>query len=200
MLTRIGDDREIARVYINAAYTALLDDRPAESMAYSHIARAAAERMGDVVQTMLAMGNIGVAHLFRGEVGQAGAAFRRQLGLCLGQAFEFGADEGLAGLAAVAAAEGHLKRAATLLGASATLGYPLPIDQPVSDRLNRDYLAPARTAYGEARWHQAQQTGAALSYEAAIRTALEPTATEASLVDDRGDATSVVRLGVRSGA
>ena len=200
VLTRIGDDRETARVYINAAYTALLDDRPAESMAYSHIARAAAERLGDVVQTMLAMGNIGVAHLFRGEVGPAGAAFRRQLELCLGQAFEFGADEGLAGLAAVAAAEGHLKRAATLLGASAALGYPLPIDQPVSDRLNRDYLAPARTAYGEARWHQAQQTGAALSYEAAIRTALEPTATEASLVDDRGDATSVVPLGVRSGA
>ncbi len=173
LLTGIDDVREIARVYINAAYTSLLDDRPVESMAYSEIARAAAERLADVAQTMFVMGNIGVAHLFLGEVAPAAAAFRRQLELCLGQAFEFGADEGLAGLAAVAAAEGRYDRTATLLGASEALGFPLPVDQPVYDRLDRDYFAPARTAYGVGRWDRARQTGAALSYEAAIRAALE---------------------------
>jgi tetratricopeptide (TPR) repeat protein len=200
LLTLVGNDREIVRVYINAAYASLLEDRPAESMAYSEIARAAVERVGDVAQTMFVMGNIGLAHLFRGEVGPARAAFRRQLELCLGQAFEFGADEGLAGLAAVAAAEGRLERAAKLFGAAATVGYPLPGDQPVADRLDRDYVARARTAFGAARWQRAQQTGAALSYEAAIRMALEPAATQASPMGDRGDAMSVVPLGVRSGS
>jgi hypothetical protein len=201
LLARIGDDREVAHIYINAAYTSLLDARPAESMAYSEIARAAAERLGDVAQTMFVMGNVGVAHLFLGDPGAAEAAFRRQLELCVGAAFEFGADEGLAGLAVVAAAEGRLERAATLLGASAALGYPLPGDQAVYDRVDRDYLAPARAAYGSARWHQVQQTGAALSYEAAIRAALEPMATEASPpLDDRGGAPSVIPLRVRSGS
>jgi hypothetical protein len=201
LLTRIGNDRELARVYTNAAYSSLLDDRPAESMAYSEIARTAVERVGDGAQTMFVMGNIGVAHLFRGEVGPAGAAFRRQLELCLGHAFAFGADEGLAGLAAVAAAEGQPERAAMLLGASASLGFPLPIDQPVYDRLDRDYLARARTAYGPARWHLAHQAGAALSSDAAIRAALGPPAAEASpAADDRSYAASVIPLGVRSGS
>lgn len=201
LLVLLGNDREIAHIYTNAAYDLLLEDCPAASLAYSEIARAAAERVADVAQTMFVMGNIGLAHLFRGEVGPADAAFRRQLQLCLGQAFEFGADEGLEGLAAVAAAEGHLERAAKLWGAAATIGVPLPVDQPVHDRVDRDYLAAARTAYGAARWHQAQEAGAALSYEAAIRAALEPTAPEASRpVDDRGDAASVTPLGVTSGS
>jgi predicted ATPase len=196
MLARIGSDREIAQVYINAAYTSLREDHPAESMAYSEIARVAAERLGDVAQTMFVMGNIGIAHLFLGDPEAAGAAFRRQLELCLGQAFEFGADEGLIGLGAVAAAGGHPQRAATLLGASTALGYPLPLDQPVYDRLDRDYFTPARTACGAARWQPAQQAGAALSYEAAIRAALEPPAVEAPSVQHPLDGASTEILGV----
>ncbi len=71
LLSLGGNDREIARVYTNAAYTSLLEDRAAESWAYSQIARATAERVGAVAQTMFAMGNIGVAHLFLGEVAPA---------------------------------------------------------------------------------------------------------------------------------
>ena len=202
LLVGIGNHRDLSRIYTNAAYDSLLEDRPADSMAYSEIARAAAERVGDVTRMMFVMGNIGVAHLFRGEVGPADAAFRRQLELCRGQAFAFGADEGLAGVAAVAAAEGHPERAAKLLGAAATLGFPLPVDQPVYDRLDRDYLTPARMAYGPAQWDHAHQLGGALSYDAAIGIALESVVTRASPVDERGDATSVVSLGVsgRSGA
>ena len=68
LLSLVGNDREIARVYTNAAYTSLLEDRAADSMVYSEIARAAAERVGDARQMMFVMGNLGVAHIFRSEV------------------------------------------------------------------------------------------------------------------------------------
>jgi predicted ATPase len=174
VLARVGSDREIVRLNVNASYQALLEDRPAEAIAYGTIARAAAERESDIVHMMLAMGNIGIAHLFLGKVAPAREAFAHQLRLCVGQAFRFGADEGLAGLAAVAAAQGRPERAAELVGASAAMGYPLPLDQPVYDRLQRGYLAPARAAYGESAWRRAEDAGRKLSYEAAIHAALAP--------------------------
>lgn len=46
-------------------------------------------------------------------------------------------------------------------------------DQPIYDRLERDYYAPARDRHGTAGWHQAEQAGATLPYDQAIAYALE---------------------------
>jgi predicted ATPase/DNA-binding SARP family transcriptional activator len=200
LLTRVGDDRSLAAIWLTGAYVALLEDCPAESIAYSEIALAAAERSGSVPNMMLVMGNVGLAHLFLREVPTARSAFMRQLTLCLGQSFQFGADEGLAGLAAVAAAENDPETAATLLGASSALGYPLPADQAVHDRLEREFFAQVRTACGPQRWRRAERAGAALSYDAAIRAALQPQTAEAPSEPSPGDGASAEVLGATGGS
>jgi hypothetical protein len=63
------------------------------------------------------------------------------------------ADEGLIGLAAIAAREGQPERAARLLGAARALGYPPIGDQPIDDRLERATSLPRalRTASQDGR-------------------------------------------------
>jgi predicted ATPase/DNA-binding SARP family transcriptional activator len=175
LLAQAGDHRELANSYINAAYTALLEDRVAEAMRLLHLARPATDRIDSPVSSMLIAGNIGLSGLFTGDLPGAREAFRDQLRLCQGHAFRYGADEGLIGLAAIAAREGQPERAARLLGAARALGYPPAGDQPIDDRLEQGYFAAARAAYGEVAWQHAQQLGATLSYDQAIAYALEPT-------------------------
>ena len=87
-------------------------------------------------------------------------------------------DHGLLGralgkLAAVAAAQGRDETAARLRGASHALGYPpVAFDKRIDDRLERDYLAAARTRYGDIAWRADEQAGARLSREQAIAYAL----------------------------
>ena len=126
---------------------------------------------------MFIFGNIGLANLFSGDAQHAEEAFVRQLRLCVGRAFRYGADEGLAGLAALSAEEDRFEQAALLLGAARAMGYPQVGDQPIDDRLEREYFAPARRRYGAAAWHQHQQHGAALSYDQAINYALNQQST-----------------------
>jgi hypothetical protein len=98
----------------------------------------------------------------------------RELEICRGHAFIYGADEGLVGLAAIDATEGRLERAARLFGTGDALGYfSCASDTPVFDRLERDYFGPARERYGAAAWRQAAQRGAAMPYDQAIAYALD---------------------------
>lgn len=173
LLTKTGDYRELANAYNNAAYTALLDDRPSQAMHFLNLARPAASRIDSPVTSMLILGNLGLARLFTGELPRAREAFQDQLRICQDHAFHYGADEGLIGLAATAAQEGQAERAAHLLGAARAMGYPPVGDQPIDDRLERDCFAPARAAYGKVSWQHAQDIGATLSYDQAIAYALE---------------------------
>lgn len=136
------------------------------------VALPAAQKVDSPEASMLVFGSLGLANLFSGDIPAARDAFARQLQLCLGNAFLYGADEGLIGLGAVAADEDRPEHAAHLLGAARALGYPPPCDQPIFDRLQARYFEPARTRYGTAAWDHAEQSGAKLSYEQAIDHAL----------------------------
>jgi predicted ATPase/DNA-binding SARP family transcriptional activator len=172
LLTRAGDDRELAIAYNNAAYEDLIEGRIDEAMGLLEIAVPAALSTQRPHDMMLSFGNLGLAHLFSGDLAQARKAFEDQLRLCLGHSFRYGADEGLAGIAAVCAGEGRPRHAARLLGAARALGYPPAYDQPIYDRLESDFFAPARTPFGAAEWARSEEDGAALSYDQAIASAL----------------------------
>jgi hypothetical protein len=125
---------------------------------------------------MIILGNIGLAHLFAGEPERAREPFERELRLSIDNHFRKGADEAVAGLSAVAAAQGRDEVAARLRGAAKALGYPpSPFDKRIDERLERTYIAPARTRYGHTAWQTAERAGAALPYPRATAYALQQT-------------------------
>ena len=152
------------------------EDHIPEAIRLVDAALAAARNTDSPATEMLVLGNLGLARLFCGELLAARTAFEHQLRLCMGHAFRYGADEGLAGLAAVAAAQGQPERAATLRGAARALGYPQSGDEVIDDRLEREYFAPAQASWGITAWRQAEALGARFSYDDAIASALEPSA------------------------
>jgi predicted ATPase/DNA-binding SARP family transcriptional activator len=173
LLSEAGNHRLLAAAYTNAAYAAIKDNRLSDAMAVLDVAMPAAEKSDSAFALMIMCGNLGLTRLLTGDLRGARQAFGRQLQLCAGQAFVYGADEGLIGLAAVAAAEGHPEHSAMLLGASRAMGYPPPGDQPIYDRLENEFFAPARAHYSPAAWQRSEDAGGQLSYEAAIAAALE---------------------------
>jgi enamine deaminase RidA (YjgF/YER057c/UK114 family) len=116
--------------------------------------------LGDQRAAIFLAGNIGLEALFSGDHERARAAFEEQVRLCAGQEEEALAAEGLGGLAAVAAVEGDLERAARLLGAAEATG--AVGDADVIERLEQDFLAAARERLADAEWSSAYAAGAAL--------------------------------------
>ena len=173
LLAEAGDYRVLAGAYYIAAYFALLEDRPGEAMRLLDLARPAADLIDSPLTGMFISGNIGLSALFTGDVPGARDAFRDQLLLCQRHAFRYGAGEGLIGFAAVAAHMELAERAAQLLGAARALGYPIAGDEPIADRLERQYFAPLRTRCREDRWRKDEQIGATLTYDQAIELALQ---------------------------
>ena len=90
------------------------------------------------------MGNLGLALMFADRPQEARRAFERKLVLCDTHAFSHDIGEPLAGLAALAAADGQCEAAARLRGAARACGYPpAAFDRHIDDRLERDYFAAA---------------------------------------------------------
>ena len=172
LLTKVGDYEGLAGAYLSAAYSSLTKGRLQEALSLLDVAQSALPKLNNPATEMFVFGNLGLAKLFSGELLAARTAFERQLQLCVGKAFRFGADEGLVGLAAVSAAQGQPEQAAKLRGAGRALGYPQPEDNAIDRRLERDYFSPARAACGLTAWRRAERAGAGLSYEAAIDLAL----------------------------
>ncbi len=178
LLARTGDYRELATVYSNAAYDALIRGEISEAVELLNAALVEADKVDTgSPEMMMLLGNLGLAKLFSGDLPQARDAFERQLRLCVGGAFHHGPNEGLAGIAAILACEDRPEHAARLLGAAHTLGYPDPGARTIYDRLERDYFAPARARCHAATWRQWQDAGAAMPYEDAIVGALGQLAT-----------------------
>jgi predicted ATPase/DNA-binding SARP family transcriptional activator len=172
LLIPLGDYREVASAYSSAAYVALSEDRLGEATSLLGTALRAVERIEDPWQTMVILSNIGLARLFTGDLDHASDAFERAQQLRAEHVFE-NAAECLAGLAAVAAAQGRDERAARLRGAANTAGYPpATFDKKIDDRLERDYLAAARTRCGDVAWRAGEQAGEELSSEHANAYAL----------------------------
>jgi predicted ATPase len=173
LLIPLGNDREVASAYSTAAYVALTEDRITEATSLLDTALQVAGRIEDPWETTIILSNLGLSRLFSGDLDQARDAFERGLRLCAQHALRETADEGLAGLAAVAAAQGQDERAARLQGAAHALGYPAAtFDKRIDDRLERDYLATARSRYGDVAWRADEQAGAGLSREQAVAYAL----------------------------
>jgi tetratricopeptide (TPR) repeat protein len=176
LLIPLGAFREVAGAYSTAAYVALSEDHIDEATSLLDTALQAASRIDDPWETMIVLGNVGLARLFAGDAEHAREAFERELRLAIEHRFLKGADEAVAGLAAVAAANGRDEVAARLRGAALALGYPpATFDKRIDDRLDRMYIGPARTRYGHAAWGIAESDGAALSYSEAAAYALEQT-------------------------
>lgn len=175
LLTPLGDWRPVARGYINLGYLAITEGRHEDALELLDVALRAVQNSVGPAELTLIWGNIGLANIFLGHLPRAQSAFVRQLGLCIEQAYERGADEGLAGVAAIEAKQGSFERSARLLGAAHAMGYPGPgaEDRTIADRLERDFFAAARDAYGSDAWRRAETAGAALSYEQAIAAALD---------------------------
>ena len=174
LLMPIGNWRPIARAYNNVAFAALKEGRPTEAIELLDVALRLIEERDSPPDLMVTCGNIGLANLLAGNMSGARAAFARQLRICAGQAYRRGADEGLVGIAAIAASDGRAAQAARLLGAGRAMGYPGPdqADKAMYDQLEREFFAPARASYGLDAWHRAELAGAALSYEQALAAAL----------------------------
>jgi len=176
LLIPSGHFREVASIYSTAAYVALSEDRVEEATGLLDTALQAVSQTNDPWETMIILGNIGLARLFAGEPEAAREPFARELRLCVENHFRKGADEAVAGLAAVAAAQGRDEVAARLRGAAHALGYPAAtFDKRIDDRLERTYIAPARARYGDVAWEAAERAGAALPSPQATVYALQQT-------------------------
>lgn len=64
LLAPLGNHRVIASVYSGAGYVAMSEDRMAEAARILEIGLQAAERSNNPYATMVALGNIGLVHLF----------------------------------------------------------------------------------------------------------------------------------------
>jgi predicted ATPase/DNA-binding SARP family transcriptional activator len=169
LLIPLGDYREVAMAYSNAAYMSLIDDNIEEATTFLDTALHTVGNIEDPLETEIILSNMGLARLFSGDLEQARDAFERALQLCVQYDFREPAGEGLAGLAAVAAAQGRDATAARLRGAARAGGYPpATLDRRIDQRLERDYVAAARTRYGAVAWDADEQAGARLSRDEAI--------------------------------
>jgi predicted ATPase len=159
-LRRRGSSRHLLGLYNSAAYNCIKRGRPEAARRALEPAVPIVRSLGDQRAAIFLAGNIGLEALFSGDHERARVAFEEQVRLCAGQEEEALAAEGLGGLAAVAAVEGDLERAARLLGAAEAIG---PVgDADVIERLEQDFLAAARERLADAEWSSAYAAGAAL--------------------------------------
>jgi len=174
-LRAAGNQHELAGLQTSLVYSALIHGDHAAAEPLSREALDAARAYGDPYLLALAQGNAGLATLFCGRAGAAQRAFVGELRL--GSPYGFDSDfgellyEAITGLAAVAAAHGHDRTAATLSGAAdaATKERNHPA---IARDLDARFFAPARSRLGDQAWREAHAAGATLSPEEAIETAL----------------------------
>jgi hypothetical protein len=170
----IGSSRLLINLYSSAAYNAIKAGTPTRAQQMVERAVPLARELGDPVMLVNVCGNAGLAALFVGQLDRAQTEFVEQVRLCWEHVWPQLAGEGLAGLAAIAAARDDPERAALLLAAARAAG---PIaDDDVEAHLNEHFFEPARADYGERRWNDAHATGAQLSFEDAITLAMSPCA------------------------
>ena len=170
----IGSSRLLINLYSSAAYNAIKAGTPTRAQRLLERAIPLARELADPVLLVNVCGNVGLAALFIGQLDRAQTEFVEQVRLCREHVWPEPAGEGLAGLAAIAAARGDLERAALLLAAARAAG--TIADDDVEAHLNEHFFEPARADYGERRWNDAQARGAQMSFEHAITLAMSPRA------------------------
>jgi len=129
-----------------------------------------AERSGEQLRVVLAVGNLALASLFTADLERAVLQFGEVLQLSHQHAMSWLAAGGIAGLAAVATCQGEAERAARLLGAAESIATVL--GDAAGVRLEQEFFSPARERLGESRWDAAYTEGARLDFDEAVSLAL----------------------------
>jgi hypothetical protein len=175
-----GAPERLAALLATVGLAALREDANEHAERLEREALEAALAIGDPYTLALVHGIFGLAALRAGRETAAREAFCQELVAAdtdaLPAEFVF---EGLLGLAALAGAGGDDHRAAALEAAAWQHNdRPLyPWEEPVYQRLDERFLAPARERLGRDVWDSAGMAGRGLTAEAAIAFALEPPAT-----------------------
>ncbi|MEA2306377.1 MAG: hypothetical protein QOH43_3657 [Solirubrobacteraceae bacterium] len=172
LLEDLGSVYHLADLLSGAAYVALCLGSDRDAKAFADRAIPIARELDNPYSWMTLRGNFGLAALLTGDTAAARDAFREELELCRELIVRPFASEGLLGLAAVAAADGDVDRAARLAGAAAANAYGQPQDV-IGARLDAAFFAPARTRCGDDAWAAGRRDGAALSFDEAIAYALQ---------------------------
>jgi predicted ATPase/class 3 adenylate cyclase len=168
----VGNVVELASLLGSAVYSALAEGSDRDAQMFLDQAEPIAHTLDDPSILMMVRGNAGLVAVFAGDTDAARRAFRDELEFCRETVYLPYACEGLLGLAAVAAVDGDVRRAARLVGAAGVRGY-VPPDDPVHARLDAAFFKDARSRYGADAWDTTAHDGAALSFEDAIAYALE---------------------------
>jgi hypothetical protein len=172
LLEQTGNVYELASMLANATFAALCIGSDRDASDFARRATPVTRDLDSRYLWMLLRGNVALVALFTGDTHNAREAFQEELTMCRELVTLPLACEGLDGLAAVASIQGDRDRAARLCGAAAAHRYGLPED-PVDERLHATFFEPARARHGAASWDAAAEEGGTLSFEHAIRYALE---------------------------
>ena len=169
-----GNVLEWAIVCSVTGYFAVAESRYPQALEWLDDALKAGGGLDDALTVFFVRGNQGLAWLFLDEPEAAGQAFREALVAAREAAAEDQVDEILLALAAVAAGQGALPRAACLAGAARAWQGPEHnrAEEAVRSRLDHQILAPARDDLGPDEWDRAERHGASLTAREAIDLAL----------------------------
>ena len=171
-LEQVGNGYHLAALFGNAVGTSLSKGWDDDVTVYLKRAVPLMRQIDHPYQWMLLRGHVGIAALLAGDTEGAQDAFREELTLSRELVVPPAASGALIGLAAAAAVDNELERAARLAGAAAAHRHREGQD-PVDSRLDATILEPARTRFGADVWDAALHEGAALSFEDAIAYALD---------------------------
>jgi hypothetical protein len=165
----------LARLLSTLGMAALREDAHERAERLEREALKAALAIDDAYTLALVHGNVGLAALLAGREASARKAFCDELVTAQAHGLVTFYFEGLFGLAALAGAEGEDHRAAGLEAAAWQHNdRPVyPSEEPVYERLERRFIAPARERLGREAWDSASRAGQEMTAEAAIAFALE---------------------------
>jgi hypothetical protein len=172
LLDDVGNACRLADLLAFAAYQALRLGSDRDAKEFVQRAIPIARGLDYPSMWMMVRGNLGLAALLTGDTDVADHAFREELRLCRELVVLPFACEGLLGLAAVAAVNGNVDRAARLAGAAAAHVYGQSPDI-IEARLDAAFFEAARSRCGVDAWDTAGREGAALSFQDAIAYALD---------------------------
>jgi hypothetical protein len=158
LLEWVGNAYQLATLFHDAAGSSLGRGWDGDATAYLQRAVPLMRQLDQPYQWMLLRGNVGFAALLAGDTEAAHDAFREELTLSRDLVVPPAASEALTGLAAVAAVDNELERAARLAGAAATHRHGEPHD-PVDARVDATLLEPAWTRFGADAWDAALRKG-----------------------------------------
>jgi predicted ATPase len=173
-LMRAGNLLDLARLDLVAGYTALVARRYREAIDWLDQGLDAAGRLQHSWWEFSLRTNRGLANLFLDEPDEAEHDLTAAIGICRAAGAEALLDETVLGLAALAARQGDLERAAHLAGAAHRLeadGQSIE-EADVWQRLHVEFLVPATDRLGHTRWNDIERGAFSLTPEEAIEVAL----------------------------